>query len=666
MFIIQEISLVNFMNISELSLKFDQNSTVAITGANGAGKSTLFMAIAFCLTGYKRSDTYREFIRVGEKEAQVRMSAFLEGEPISYDITIKESGISKTVVYKGETYVNSAYKQLMDKYKLDVLQDIMFMFQGNSSLIDATPSERSSMLRNLFQFDFSDIVDKFTQTQLNESMIKNTLTGSLTELESRTFTLKGYLREYPQDMVASLKQREEECVIQIEKLKSLDTSKPDSLERELKSLVSSMESTSQEISRIKSRISTYESTYSRISLDALNQEKQEKETLLNELHPRLEEAKENLESRRRDESSLNSELKFSKLHYDEAKKHYDVGVTGVCLSCGNIIDEEHLKTMEKDLAEAEADVNRIKGLIAELDLPAMTKEYIQLDTQVRDLTGDLQRLDARITRFEVDKEKYEYDLKALVQTQATLDVQQKSWEEKKEELSHYAEMKERKMTELPSLVNELAEVREKLSKAKAATLHNEQAREENTRIKLEEKACEERKKELSEKINDSAQKTAMYTDCINVFKKSFPSFVVLQACKNLEAYINMIVQKAFPYLRVRLLQNRSGVGFFYSVDDSNNWLNISMASGAQRQVLQLANQIALAKMYNLQCIFLDEIDASCSDDNSRIIFEFIASLEDFNQVFFITHRKESLKAMKQMKDNVTLYDVQDGMYLEME
>ena len=57
MFTVQEISLENFMNIDELVLKFDQNSTVAITGANGAGKSTLFMAIAFCLTRYKRSDT---------------------------------------------------------------------------------------------------------------------------------------------------------------------------------------------------------------------------------------------------------------------------------------------------------------------------------------------------------------------------------------------------------------------------------------------------------------------------------------------------------------------------------------------------------------------------------------------------------------------------------
>ena len=37
MFIIQEISLVNFMNISELSMQLDLNSTDAITGANGAG-----------------------------------------------------------------------------------------------------------------------------------------------------------------------------------------------------------------------------------------------------------------------------------------------------------------------------------------------------------------------------------------------------------------------------------------------------------------------------------------------------------------------------------------------------------------------------------------------------------------------------------------------------
>ena len=209
-------------------------------------------------------------------------------------------------------------------------------------------------------------------------------------------------------------------------------------------------------------------------------------------------------------------------------------------------------------------------------------------------------------------------------------------------------------------------MREKLTKARNAVAHNEQARQENQRMQEEEESCMEKKKELSERINESLQKTKLYTECINVFRKSFPAFVVLQACRNLEAYINLIVQKAFPNLKVKLLQSRTGVGFFYSVDDSENWLNIAMASGAQRQVLQIANQIALAKMYNLQCIFLDEIDASCSDENARIIFEFIASLEDFSQVFFISHRKESLKIMKQLKDNIIFYDVQDGMYTELD
>ena len=666
MFTVQEISLENFMNIDELVLKFDQNSTVAITGANGAGKSTLFMAIAFCLTGYKRSDTYKEFIKTGEKEARVRMSALLAGEPISYDVTIQQSGLSRTVIYQGETYINSAYKQLVDKYKLDVLQNIMFMFQGNSSLIDATPSERSSMLKDLFQFDFSDVVDQFTQTQLNESMVKSTLTGPLAELETRQFPRRSYMREFPQSMLDSLKQEEESYIVQIEKLNSLDTSKPDRLEQELKSLANTMNATSSEIAGIQSRINTYDSRYKGTTLEDMTAERDAKVVELEDLQKKLEDAKTDLEHHRREESDLNSELKFKKLHYDEAKKHYDVGVTGVCLSCGNIIDEEHLKVMEQELNKAQAEMDEVKSQIDALNIPEVTKTYIQLDSQVRDLTAEVQRYDSQIARFEVDTEKHSYDIKALEQAKSTYEIQHKSWEDKKLELSQCIELKEKKNSELPTLTQELSEVREKLTKARNAVAHNEQARQENQRMQEEEESCMEKKKELSERINESLQKTKLYTECINVFRKSFPAFVVLQACRNLEAYINLIVQKAFPNLKVKLLQSRTGVGFFYSVDNSENWLNIAMASGAQRQVLQIANQIALAKMYNLQCIFLDEIDASCSDENARIIFEFIASLEDFSQVFFISHRKESLKIMKQLKDNIIFYDVQDGMYTELD
>lgn len=666
MFTVQEISLENFMNIDELVLKFDQNSTVAITGANGAGKSTLFMAVAFCLTGYKRSDTYKEFIKTGEKEARVRMNALLAGEPISYDVTIQQSGLSRTVIYQGETYINSAYKQLVDKYKLDVLQNIMFMFQGNSSLIDATPSERSSMLKDLFQFDFSDVVDQFTQTQLNESMVKSTLSGSLAELETRQFPRRSYMREFPQSMMDSLKQEEENYIVQIEKLNSLDTSKPDRLEQELKSLSNTMSTTFLEISSIQSRINAYDSCYKGATLEDMTADRDAKIAKLEDLQKKLEDAKTDLENHRRDESDLNSELKFKKLHYDEAKRHYDVGVTGVCISCGNIIDEEHLKVMEQELNKAQAEMDEVKSRIDALNVPEVTRTYIQLDYQVRDLTAEVQRYDAQIARFEMDKEKHSYDVKALEQAKSMYEIQHKSWEDKKLELSQCIELKEKKNSELPTLTQELTEVREKLTKARTAIAHNEQARQENQRMQEEEESCMEKKKELSERINESLQKAKLYTECINVFRKSFPAFVVLQACRNLEAYINLIVQKAFPNLKVKLLQSRTGVGFFYSVDNSENWLNIAMASGAQRQVLQIANQIALAKMYNLQCIFLDEIDASCSDENARIIFEFIASLEDFSQVFFISHRKESLKIMKQLKDNIIFYDVQDGMYTELD
>ena len=150
--------------------------------------------------------------------------------------------------------------------------------------------------------------------------------------------------------------------------------------------------------------------------------------------------------------------------------------------------------------------------------------------------------------------------------------------------------------------------------------------------------------------------------CVDIFENRFPNYIILRVCRDLENFINDVVQKAFPYLTVELRADRSGVNFFYKTDTSNESISISMASGAQKRIITLAYQIALASLFNTGAIFLDEIDASMSSTNATVVYDFISSLTTFNQVFFISHRQESFNAVQESNPDVVCYSVDNGVY----
>ena len=97
-------------------------------------------------------------------------------------------------------------------------------------------------------------------------------------------------------------------------------------------------------------------------------------------------------------------------------------------------------------------------------------------------------------------------------------------------------------------------------------------------------------------------------------------------------------------------------------EDAEEWLSVGMASGAQSQILSLAYEISLARLSGIQCILLDEIDAACSPSTARIIYEFITSLDCFDQVIFISNRQESLETAKKINPAIYSYRVSKGVY----
>ena len=88
------------MSIKELELDFDPNMIMAITGFNGSGKSSLLYAIATCISGFRKGETYRDYVKLGEDYATIQLDATLSDKPIHYDIQIAADG---TMIEDGVT-----------------------------------------------------------------------------------------------------------------------------------------------------------------------------------------------------------------------------------------------------------------------------------------------------------------------------------------------------------------------------------------------------------------------------------------------------------------------------------------------------------------------------------------------------------------------------------
>ena len=170
MITLKTLHIENFMSIDCLDLEFSNNQITAITGQNGSGKSSLIYAVALALTGYKKGESYKDYIKTGRDFAKVILETSLKGFPAIFDIEVngdkKKAGtLNRKVTYKGKTYLNSEFSQFIESEGLEELETLMFMFQGYHDIIDLKPSERANLLKKLFKFEFPEIVDGLKKDQ---------------------------------------------------------------------------------------------------------------------------------------------------------------------------------------------------------------------------------------------------------------------------------------------------------------------------------------------------------------------------------------------------------------------------------------------------------------------------------------------------------------------
>lgn len=688
---LNNLHLAHFMCITEADLDFNANCVI-IEGDNGQGKSAIMEAVAICLSERKRSDSVKEFVQKGFEHAKIILDLTYNGEDIHFDVNLNLKGgtpLERDVTYKGKHYINSEVTTLINDLEFTFYSDIIISMQGADDIATMTPTQRLNLLQKLFQFDFTEQI-KPIETKIDEAIqsktvnaekidflekanIKNqsTLDG-LVEKEY-TFSKEEYdnykkeLSEKQQKLDASNDALEKSNRSLQEKAKM--ENKVNSLENERKTLIKQLE----ESRKAQDELNEFDCQGKAVVINNdINIIKEVCNKATDDIHSK----KELLEKLRSDRSLKSETLGTLKANNAIILKKFKLIESGICPECGQSTHNLHTEQLEKDKTENETQLKIFSDNILNIgqEEKRIQDEIAQLREAVNDANTDIAHKESelksvydnytRIASRVLSSEKLEElnnKIKEIdddiLKCREVIDANNKLLQETEQLTLQRSQLKD-----------EVKQIADKIKEADEVHDHNKIVNIQRASIKNNISENENIIKELKNSISQTDVDIQVYNEVLKVLDKELPNYLVVKTCARLEQEMNNFVNIVFPSFRLRLLQSRRGVEFFYTTDlnidmtDLKKLINSKMASGYERSVLGLAFKVALCKAYGLSFIALDEIDAAASEGNSVLTMESLISSNTFNQIFFITHKEATRDVIKSLCDSVVSYHVDKGVF----
>ncbi len=679
------------MCITEADLNFDANCII-IEGDNGQGKSAVMEAIAICLSERKRSDSVKEFIQKPYDHAKIVLDLIYNDEQIIFDVNLNHKGgtpLERDVLYKDRHYINSEVTDLIKELDFTFYSDIIMQMQGQDDIATMTPVMRLNLLQRLFQFDFTEEIGPI-QEKLEE-FVKN--------------------KELDNDKIDFLEKanKQKDTTLKSLKEKDFDFSKEDydNYKNELEDKKAQVEKLSNDLDKtfeilqkktdIQGMIDTIENQQAGIAQKLLDNKKAAEAlkkadyptqistlgTGENDAMMKKAAAEDIIKTKKNAIAQLETSISSINVQIGElnaAKKNCDhkleLAKKGICPECGkptdDIDDVKIIKEKEEYDDKIGDEIEKKDNLIIE-----MNKYKDEVAVQRKQISV----LEANISRFDTEAKMLEQQ-EAAEKAKLIPEEKIKEFEDKLKELDEKAKPlydlihdyddqlsdRTKKTLEKSKLKTEITDLEKKIKDSDEIADHNKVVELQRMSIKNEILENEKNIEVFRNLISDIDLNVQTYNEVLRVLDKELPNYLVVKTCAKLEAEMNNFVNIVFPNFRLRLLQSRRGVEFFYTTDpnvdmtDIKKLINSKMASGYEKSVLGLAFKVALCKAYNLSFIALDEIDAAASEGNSVLTMESLISSNIFNQIFFITHKEATRDIIKSLSNSVICYHTEKGVF----
>ena len=683
--------LKNFMCISEAELDFNANCII-IEGDNGQGKSAIMEAVAICLSERKRSDSVKEFVQKGYDHAKIVLDLIYNNEDIHFDVTLNVRGgtpLERDVLYRNKHYINSEVTELIKSLEFTFYSDIIISMQGSDDIAVMTPTTRLNLLQKLFQFDFSEHISPI-EAKIDE-LYKNKVVNSerIDFFEKANKKNKEVLKSLLEQTLEFSKDQYDSFKEEVSKIKKELDNINDSIEKSnniLKLKVDKIDTINKlETSKKELQLKLSENEKAVYDISQLNYDNKLKSYSENSsvIKNEIEDISKNISSDndklldlRKKHSSIIEVIATKKALKKDYNKKIDLINKGICPECGQSTlnlditkinndkqnNEEELLSLDKSLKEIENEEINIQN-----DIDILRKELGIKNNNVYKINSDVSTL----------KTIYEKLKKEVISNDELFNIENKikDLNNKIDDCKQLIISYDSTINESNKILDKRTQLKDRLNLLTEKITSYDKVNEHNNIVSVQKLSInnsilenENNIAELKNSISQIDMDIQTYSEVLKILGKELPNYLVVKTCARLEQEMNNFVNVVFPQFKIRLLQSKRGVEFFYTTKENTDMtdlkrlINSKMASGYEKSVLSLAFKVALCKAYNLSFIALDEIDAAASEGNSILTIESIIGSNIFNQIFFITHKEATRDIVKSLCDSTISYHVSKGVF----
>lgn len=688
---LESLHLEHFMRITKADLDL-QSAITILEGDNGQGKSAIMEAIAVCLAERKRADSVKEFVQKGFDHAKIVLRMKYNSVPIIFNVTLNVRGgtpLERDVEYEGKHYINSEVTDLIKELDFTFYSDIILSMQGQDDIATMTPVQRANLLQRLFQFDFAEKVkginDKIDEAneaiKLDNSKI-DYLNKELVAKKARRDSV--VLKEPPFDSSTyyAKQAEQDELFEELTNIKKI-MNEVNELQDKRNTIVEKSNNLGYKIQELRQKKETAQAAKTELETfdfdgksSALTSEIENLRKEIDSQNVSLQMFDESIKANQTKQTEVLQNIATCKYKDTEFAKKLALIEKGVCPECGqstcnmdhSVIEYDKdtnlnqiidLEAEEGNIGFAIADDKRKKEEIRQ-KISSLISKKATSEANLTSLRSTYNVLKSKVMPLEI-YEQLESDLTVAESDQAALQDAYNNvmneLEKRKDALIKQDEI-ERKYEAIKADIKMFDNV---MMFNDAAQKQIEQYDEdiENSEMNIE---------EIKNIVASLTKDIECYNEVKKVLDKELPNFLIVKTCSRLESEMNIFVQEVFPEFRIRLLQSKRGVEFFYTVDANNTMedvktlINSKMASGYERSVLGIAFKVALCRAYGLTFAALDEIDSAASDDNSMKTFSSLINSNVFDQMIFITHKEPTKEMIRSLADDVTCYHVEGGVF----
>jgi exonuclease SbcC len=678
---IQFLDLKNWMNISDAHLEFIEGINL-IQGIVGSGKSAVFAAIAYAISDYRRGDTWREYIKTGEKFFEIRLGyVFGNNKESPMVLVIRgdtgRASVSKEASYKGNTYKNSEVDQFLGlKFDLDIMSKVIFNLQGKQPLALMTPTERRDIFKKLFNSDFIDIVEKIKidKDEIQKSIIaKKAGINALKNMEYPLFRVISVDESELTQLQDELKQAHlteylyEKLDIYTDKLNQLNSTqqKIEKAQREVQNYLVREERTKEMLIKIqtdyevkKNEIQPLIESIERIKIYIVHNKK-EMDGYKSKFN--IEEVYKDLQTQENKLIELKSEISINKKYLETHKK-------GKCTECGQDCSIEGIEKFTSIITKfneekfhIETNITIDKGTIQNYEEEMKKSDRIDLDykQEIEKKENELGYIRQTLSGYEARMEEIKEE---LIQHSISIDTAQKNINDTQKEMVKIQEWLE---------INPKPEINEATNKSVKdiqAAIDDIQKRIQSniTKAEMNEKSKKAKEKDENTIINLNLEINALESKVNNlnlvnqIYTIDFPSFINMKACKLLESHMNSFFATTKDHFEVALQSDKKGISFYYKSNLEPEWRSLRMVSGFESALSTLGFNVSVARAFGSDMIFLDEPEANADPQTAEKLFETIASIGGFKQLFVITHKENVLPILRYQ--GAKIYKVKGGVF----